>query len=81
MPLVRAGHYRSTAVIPADLLAPRPYQIRVTAAIHNLRTLLPAPVRVNIDVQPAGVVNRAYPGFTTSGRLAPNIQWQTVSIG
>ncbi len=80
MPLVRAGRYRSVAVIPADLLAPRPYQIRVTAAVHNLRTLLPAPVRVNIDVQQTGVVNRAYPGFTTAGRLAPDIEWRTSSI-
>jgi lipopolysaccharide transport system ATP-binding protein len=80
LPLVREGRYRSTAIIPADLLAPRPYQIRVTAAIHNQRTLLPAPIRVNIDVQPTGIVNRAYPGFTTSGRLAPNIEWHTSSI-
>jgi lipopolysaccharide transport system ATP-binding protein len=80
LPLVRAGRYVSTAMIPAEFLAPRPYQIRVTAAIHAVRTLLPAPVRIAIDVQPTGIVNRAYAGFTTTGRLAPNIEWHTETL-
>jgi len=81
LPLVKAGRYVSTATIPAEFLAPRPYQIRVSAAIHGERTLLPAPVRIGIDVQQTGVVNRAYAGFTTSGRLAPDIEWHTEAIG
>ena len=81
LPTVRAGRYVSTVVIPAEFLAPRPYQIRVTAAIHGERTLLPSPVRIGIDVQPTGIVNRAYPGFTTSGRVAPNLEWRTETIG
>jgi lipopolysaccharide transport system ATP-binding protein len=81
LPLVRAGHYVSTAVIPAELLAPRAYQIRVSAAVHGERTLLPAPIRIALDVQPTGIVNRAYAGFTTSGRLAPNIDWRTEAVG
>ena len=75
--LMRVGRYRSVATIPADFLAARPYEIRVHAAVHNLRELLPAPIRVSVDVQASGIVNRAYPGYASPGCLAPLIAWET----
>jgi len=74
-PLVEAGRYVATAVIPADLLAPRPYQLRVNAGIANVRACLPDAVRLSLDVQQTGVVNSAYPGYETPARIAPHLQW------
>ncbi len=74
-PLVEAGRYVASAVIPPDFLAARPYQIRVFAGIANVRACLPEPVRLNIDVQQSGVVNRAYPGYQSPARIAPRLDW------
>ncbi len=75
--LMRAGRHRSVATIPANFLAARPYEFRISAAIHNVRELIPAPIRIAIDVQASGIVNRAYPGYAAPGCLAPLIEWET----
>jgi len=77
---MRAGRYRTAATIPANLLAARPYEIRISAAIHNLRELVPAPIRINVDVQASGIVNRAYPGYISPGALAPLIEWESSHV-
>ncbi len=77
LPLVMPGRYRSRTILPADFLAARPYEIRVGAAIHFDRTILRSPIRLTIDVQASGVVNRAYTGYATSARLAPLLEWET----
>ena len=76
-PAVDPGVYRSTAVIPADFLAPRAYEFRFWAGIANVRAVMRAPIRLIVGVDAAGVVNRAYPGYVTPGKLAPRIPWQT----
>jgi len=76
LPFVKEGRYRSRVRIPPDFLAPRPYEIRITAGIHNVRALIPTPVRITIDVQQSGLVNRAYPGYLTPARIAPLMQWE-----
>jgi lipopolysaccharide transport system ATP-binding protein len=75
-PFVKAGHYVATATIPANFLAPRPYQLRFNAGIANVRGCIPEAVRINFDVQQTGIVNRAFPGYVTPGRLAPHLPWK-----
>jgi lipopolysaccharide transport system ATP-binding protein len=75
-PRVDAGRYVATMRIPADLLAARPYQLRVHAGIADVRSLIPEPVRINFDVQQTGIVNRAYPGYPPAGRIAPRLDWR-----
>ena len=77
IPRVAPGAYASTAVIPADFLAPTRYELWVHAAIHGVRTCLPAPLRCPLTVTASGLVNRAYPGYHTPGKLAPLIDWRT----
>lgn len=79
-PVVEAGRYVATAEIPADLLAPRPYQLRVGASIADVRNLVPDFVRINVDVRASGIVNRAYPGYLTPGRVAPHIEWRVQCV-
>lgn len=74
-PFVAAGRYTATVTIPANLLASRVYQLRINAGIADVRLLLPEPVRINIDVQQSGIVNRAYPGYSSPGRVAPHLEW------
>jgi lipopolysaccharide transport system ATP-binding protein len=74
-PLMEAGSYIARVAIPANLLAPRQYQLRVNAAIVNVRRCIPDAVRINFDVQQTGIVNRAFPGYQTLGRLAPHLHW------
>jgi lipopolysaccharide transport system ATP-binding protein len=72
-----AGHYRISGVVPANFLAPRPYEIRVLAGIHQVRRLLPEPVRLAVDVMHENTVNRALPGYVTPARLSPLLPWIT----
>jgi lipopolysaccharide transport system ATP-binding protein len=75
LPVVLPGRYSSKVTIPAGFLAPRTYEIALDAGIHNIRHFFPHLLRIRIDVEPSGMVNRAYPGYVTPGRLAPLLQW------
>ena len=77
LPLVRPGHYVSTATIPADFLAGRMYELQINGAIHSVRTLLKSSLSLSLHVHPTGRVNRAYAGYDTAGKIAPLIQWRT----
>ena len=76
LPLVEAGRYVATMVIPANLLSPRPYQLLINAGIADVRAVIPAPVRIALDVQHTGITNRAYPGYPPVGRIAPALEWR-----
>lgn len=76
-PFVAAGSYVSTATIPADFLAGRAYELQIGASIASVRDCLPEPVRMTLQVHNAGIVNRAYAGYQTAGKIAPLIPWQT----
>jgi lipopolysaccharide transport system ATP-binding protein len=80
LPLVLAGHYRSTATIPADFLAGRSYELQIRAAIHSVRSLI-KPLGMTLHAHPTGQVNRAYAGYETPGKLAPLIPWTTDRVG
>lgn len=75
-PRVEAGRWIARATIPADFLASRPYQLMIFAGIADVRSLLPEPVRLTFDVQQSGLVNRAFPGYQTPGKIAPLLDWQ-----
>jgi lipopolysaccharide transport system ATP-binding protein len=71
IPLVLAGRYTARATLPADFLAPTHYDLLLFAGIHGVRSLLPKPIVMRLNVTGLGRVNRAYPGYRTPGRLAP----------
>ena len=37
-------------------------------------------MRIRLDVSAVGLVNRAYGGYVTPGKIAPLIPWQTETI-
>jgi lipopolysaccharide transport system ATP-binding protein len=78
IPTVEPGHYVSRAVIPADLLAPRNYELRIFATVYNVRMCIDEPgVCIPLNVEATGRANRAYVGEPIRGKLAPVIPWVT----
>jgi lipopolysaccharide transport system ATP-binding protein len=77
IPTMVPGTYVSHAVIPSDFLSPIMYELRVHASIAYIGDCFPEPLSIRLNVQAAGRVNRAYPGYRTPGKLAPLIEWHT----
>ena len=78
VPTVFPGSYVSRARVPGNVLGPVHYELRVHAGIYNVRMCTPSEgVRVPLDVEPTGVVNRAYGSDTFCGKLALSIPWET----
>jgi lipopolysaccharide transport system ATP-binding protein len=78
IPVTEPGRYTSRAIIPANLLAPLKYDLRIQCGIHNIRFCIPPPgVRIPLKVEPLGRYNRAYAGDPCRGRLALVLNWET----
>ncbi len=77
---VEPGDYRSTATIPADLLAPRDYELRAFGTIHNVRSIPPGGIGVPLHVEANNGINRAYPREPVRAKLQPRIAWRTVAL-
>ena len=77
-PFMSEGSYVSVVTIPADFLAGREYEIKIWAGIHRIRTLFPKPLCIRLDMHYGGKVNRAYAGYSSPGKIAPLLTWQTV---
>jgi lipopolysaccharide transport system ATP-binding protein len=81
IPVMEPGEYVSKAVVPADLLAPTPYELRIYATVFNVRLCIPGMgIRIPISVERAGRANSAYVSDPIRGRLAPTIAWTTVEV-
>lgn len=78
---MQPGRYRSEATIPADILSPTRYQLRVLATVFNDRMCIPYPGLVlPLEIERTGRSNRAYLGEPVRGKLAPYIPWQTTAV-
>jgi len=77
IPTVAAGEYVSLATIPANLLAPRGYEVRIRAGIFNVRSCTGDGLGIPITVEASSGVNRGYPQDTIRSKLQPNIPWRT----
>jgi lipopolysaccharide transport system ATP-binding protein len=78
-PTMMPGSYVSRAVIPANLLAPIGYELRIKSGIHNVRYTLPEQgVRIPLKVEMTSAYNRAYAGSPFHGKFALGIKWETM---
>jgi lipopolysaccharide transport system ATP-binding protein len=77
IPTVEPGDYASTAVIPANLLAPRTYELRIRAGIFNVRSCTGDGVGTLLRVEASSGVNRGYPQDVIRSALQPKIAWRT----
>lgn len=77
LPTMEAGSYISVATLPANLLAPRAYELRVHGTIFNVRRCTGEGVAVPLIVETTSGINRAYPQEPIRAKLQPYIPWQT----
>jgi len=77
IPIVEPGEYESTAVIQANLLAPRTYELRIRASIFNVRSCTSDGIGILLQVEASSGVNRGYPQDVVRSALQPKIPWQT----
>jgi lipopolysaccharide transport system ATP-binding protein len=77
MSVVLPGSYITCAVIPANLLAPRSYVLRVVATIYNVRSVPASGINIPIEVIRTNDINRGYPDEPIRSRLQPMIIWIT----
>lgn len=77
-PTMIPGSYVSRAVIPANLLAPIRYDLRIKATVHNVRYTIPEQgISISLKAEQTGSYNRAYAGAPFHGRFALSIRWET----
>ncbi|MDH3943093.1 MAG: polysaccharide ABC transporter ATP-binding protein [Anaerolineae bacterium] len=74
------GEYVSTVIIPADILAPRNYVIRINAGIHNLRNFLGEGIKILINVENTNEINQGYPQNIIRSIIQPRLLWNTSSL-
>ena len=71
------GEYVSKAVIPANLLAPRTYELRILATIFNIRSCVGDGIGIPLYVEPTSGINRGYAIEPIRSKLQPQIAWET----
>lgn len=70
------GRYVSTVEIPAGLLGPLIYTLKINAGIFNISSCLPdGGIQIPLKVEHTSRYNRAYLGDTFRGALAPVLNW------
>lgn len=79
MSVMAPGSYRAYAVIPADLLAPRTYELRFYGTIFNVKSIPVGGIGISLHVQMSNGMNRAYPLEPIRSKLLPRIPWVTES--
>jgi len=77
MSIVEPGRYVSRAVIPADLLAPRNYELRIYGTIYNQRNIPAGGIGIPLNVESTSGINRAYPQEPIRAKILPRIPWET----
>jgi lipopolysaccharide transport system ATP-binding protein len=80
VPVMNPGRYLSVAEIPAKLLAPRRYDLRICAGIFNVRSCMGDGILLPLTVHMTSGINRAYPSDPHRAKLEPEIPWETVGL-
>jgi lipopolysaccharide transport system ATP-binding protein len=81
MSVVDPGRYVARAMIPADLLAPRSYELRIFGTIYNVRSIPAGGIGIPLLVEKSNRINRAYPQDPIRSKLLPHIPWTTERVG
>lgn len=69
------GKYKSTLIIPENLLGPCKYIMIIRGTVFNVRSCTGDGVRIPLNVVQNGLYNRAYPGDTFRGKLGIVLKW------
>jgi lipopolysaccharide transport system ATP-binding protein len=80
IPTVAPGRYRSVAVIPANLLGAKRYEIALDLGIVFRNNCLPEPIRIPFEVELTGRINQCFVGYVSPGKVLPSIQWKIEKV-
>jgi hypothetical protein len=81
VPVINAGTYSSTAIIPANLLAPINYELRIHAGIYNVKMCSPdGGIKIPLKIESSNQINMAYTGDIVRSKLSPYINWQNSKL-
>jgi lipopolysaccharide transport system ATP-binding protein len=80
-PVVRKGSYVSRAVIPANILSPVSYELKIYCGVFGDRNFHPGSVNVMFDVFSDNVKNLVYAIRPLSGKVVLPIRWDTRPVG
>lgn len=69
------GRYTSKLIVPANILAPTTYDIKLLFGIHTVRMLPPYDLAIRIGVEQTGIYNKAYSGQYTGGKVCLSLPW------
>lgn len=75
IPIIETNTYISKTFIPANILGPIPYTLKINATIFNVRNIFS--ISLPIKIENTSKYNRAYLGDTFRGKLALHIPWST----
>ncbi len=76
---MNTGEYLSRLTIPANLLAPIPYEFKFHFGIHNVRMMEPTEgVAFAVNVEQTGAYNKGYGGLHTAGVISPVLPWEII---
>jgi len=79
IPITATGKYISMLTLPANLLGPIQYKLKIHAGIHNIRNIFT--LEFPISVENSGIYNKAYLGDSFRGKLALHLVWATKLLG
>ena len=75
---MQPGFYVSQVAIPANILGPIRYVLKVRATVFNVRCCVPPEgICIPLRVTATGPLNRAYPEDTFRAKLMLPLEWQT----
>jgi lipopolysaccharide transport system ATP-binding protein len=81
IPITKPGQYLCRANIPANLLSPTTYHLRIQAGIFNVRMCTPeGGINIPLVVEPTSHVNRAYMTDPVVSKLTPYIPWENSKL-
>jgi lipopolysaccharide transport system ATP-binding protein len=71
------GVYNASITLPANLLAPIPYDFKIQFGLHKIRMLEPTEgVTFRLSIEQTGLYNKLYHGQYTAGVICPIFNWE-----
>ncbi|WP_110954073.1 ABC transporter ATP-binding protein [Anaerosinus massiliensis] len=74
------GDYISTVIIPANILGPINYNLKIYATIFNVRSCASDGIAIPLEVTQTGIYNEAYAADTFRGKLGLALEWNTKKL-
>jgi len=77
VPVCKPGVYISNAIIPANILAPLNYELKIHAGVYNVKMCTPENgICIPLQIESSNKINMAYTGDVVRSKILPYISWE-----